>query len=297
MPSSTPIEISINTFDNTAISPEDYASISEIFVIEPTVDIANPNLSTSFTIPTFLDNLNELDSEFLNVNGVVISNNVGTQDLQKTGTIIDIDPKPFLVINDDTVVEGNTLSFTISLLNLQGQLMRNYLPITLDLETADISTTVNRDYMFFSDSAVIPALESTYNQLIPTIDDNLNEDTETMNLNVTNISGTISNSSNFLQGLGTIKDNDIPNLFSPNGDGQSDVFRIDGIEDFPNFKLIIVDRWGGEIYNYSNNGSTSPQWWDGTHNGKDVIEGVYFYTLDYNDGITEPKTGFIQLVR
>ena len=297
IPSSTPIEIAINTFDNTAISPEDYTSLSAFFVIDPTIDEANPNLNASFSIPTLLDNLNEMDSEFLNVNGAVTTNNVGNQDLQKTGTIIDIDPKPFLVINDDTVVEGNTLSFTISLLNLQGQLMRNYLPITFDLETADITTTVNRDYMFFSDSAVIPALESSYNQLIPTIDDNLNEETETMHLNVTNIQGTISNSSNFLQGLGTIKDNDIPNLFSPNGDGQSDVFRIDGIEEFPNFKLIIVDRWGGEIYNYSNNGSTSPQWWDGTHNGKEVIEGVYFYTLDYNDGITKPQTGFIQLVR
>jgi len=296
-PSSTPIEISINTFDNTAISPQDYTALSDVFTIPPTVDEANPNLTVTFTIPTINDNLNELDTEFLNVNGAVISNNVGLQDLQKTGTIIDIDPKPLVVINDDTVVEGNTLSFRVSLLNLQGQLMRNYLPITFDLETSDITTTVNRDYMYFADSAEIPALETGYNQLIPTIDDNLNEETETMNLNVSNIFGTISNSSNFIQGLGTIKDNDIPNLFSPNGDGQSDVFRIDGIEDFPNFKLVIVDRWGGEIYNYSNNGSTSPQWWDGTNNGKEVIEGVYFYTLDYNDGVTKPKTGFIQLVR
>jgi gliding motility-associated-like protein len=118
-----------------------------------------------------------------------------------------------------------------------------------------------------------------------------------MNLSATIISGTVANTSNVLLGLGTIIDNDIPNLFTPNNDGQSDVFRIGNLENYPNFKLIIFDRWGGEIYNYNNNGRVNPQWWDGTKDGSPVIEGVYFYELDYNDGVTKPKTGFIQLAR
>ena len=79
-----------------------------------------------------------------------------------------------------------------------------------------------------------------------------------MNLRAIITSGTIANASPVLKGLGTIKDNDIPNLFSPNNDGRSDVFRIDGLEDFPNFELTIFDRWGGEIYDYSNNGNLEP---------------------------------------
>ena len=296
-PSSTPIEIVIVSIDDTATSPDDYIPISVILVIDGTVDPANPNLSTSFSITTLLDNLNEPDEEYLDVLGNVTSNNIGSQDLTKTGTIIDIDPDPFLIITDDTVVEGNTLVFKLRLLNANSQPMGNYLPINFDLETVDITTTINRDYLYFFESTSIPAFETSFTQEIPTLDDNLNEDTETMNLVVTVTSDNISNQTSVLKGLGTIKDNDIPNLFSPNNDGQSDVFRIGGLEEFPNFKLVIFDRWGGEIYNYNNNGNSRPSWWDGTNNGKPVIEGVYFYLLDYNDGVTKPKTGFIQLVR
>ena len=296
-PSSRPTDINIISLDNTAISPEDYISISTTLSIDGTEDPASPNLSNSFSITTLLDNLNEPDEEYLDVIGNVTSANVGIQDLNKTGTILDTDPDPLLVITDDTVVEGNTLVFVITLLNDEGEPMRNSLPILFDLETVDITTTANSDYPYLFVSTSIPALNSSFTQEIPTIDDNLNEETETMELVATIIAGEISNSSPVLRGLGTIKDNDIPNLFSPNNDGRSDVFRIDGIEDFPNFKLVIFDRWGGEIYNYRNNGNPSPNWWDGNNNGNPVIEGVYFYTLDYNDGVTKPKTGFIQLVR
>ena len=98
-------------------------------------------------------------------------------------------------------------------------------------------------------------------------------------------------------GIGFIKDNDYPNLFSPNSDGKSDVFKISGIEDYPNFKLIIYNRLGNEVYNYSNNGLTNPIWWNGEFNGKPAPVGVYYYTLDFNDGITKPRTNFIQLIR
>lgn len=296
-PSSIPTEVSIVTLDFTATSPDDFTALSAVFTIDGTTNPAEPNLSTSFSIPTFEDNLNEPDAEVLDVLGDVISNNIGIEDLTKTGTILDTDPLPLLVITDDTVVEGSTLNFTITLLNENNEPMANYEPINFDLETVDITTTLNNDYIYFFQNASIPALQSSLNQNIPTIDDNLNEETETMYLRATITSGEVANTSSIINGLGTIKDNDIPNLFSPNNDGRSDVFRIDGIEDYPNFKLTIFDRWGGKIYNYSNNGNTNPTWWDGTNNGDPVIEGVYFYILDYNDGITKSKTGFIQLVR
>lgn len=297
IPSSIPTEISVASLNNTALAGLDFLPISSVFIIEGTLDPSSPNTSTSFSIETLLDNLNEPDEEYLDVVGNVISNNIGVEDLVKTGTILDIDPNPLVSINNDTVIEGNTLEFTISLLNAQGEPMQNYLAIDLDLFAQDITTTIDRDYRFIPISVTIPALAFSHTEVVPSFDDNLNEETESFNFTASVTSGTISNASNIVKGLGTIKDNDIPNLFSPNGDGLSDVFRIDGIEEFPNFKLFIVDRWGGEIYNYSNNGNPSPKWWDGTNNGKNVIEGVYFYTLDFNDGITKPKSGFIQLVR
>ena len=297
-PSSTPILINIDVSDGTATSPDDYtfnpnpASLE----IEATTDPANPNLQVSFPIPTRTDNINELDEE-LNVIGTVTSGNVGTQDLTKTGTIIDNNLDPMVVIDDVTVVEGNTLVFTITLLDENLELVQNSFPINLDLESVDGTATAGQDFESVLTNVSIPALTSSITQSVQTIDDRLNEETETMQLQVTIRSTEVTNSSSMIFGTGTIKDNDVPNLFSPNGDGRSDVFRIAGIEDFPNFKLIIIDRWGSEVYNYSNNGNINPTWWDGTHKGKPVIEGVYFYTLDFNDGSTPPQTNFIQLIR
>jgi gliding motility-associated-like protein len=297
-PSSRPTDIDIVNEDDTALSPEDYMAISSALSIDGTLDPDNSNLSVSFKITTLLDDLNEADEEYLNVFVSVISDNVGNKNLTGRGTILDINPDPFVVISNPTVVEGEPLVFIVTLINeMTGEPMSNFLPINFNLETVDITTTIDRDYPSFFANKSIPALETSFTQNISTIDDSLDEETETMNLTVEITSGEISNSASRIRGLGTIKDNDFPNLFSPNDDGLSDIFEIDGLVDFPNFKLEIFDRWGSELYTYSNNASLSPIWWDGTHNGKPVIEGVYFYSLDYNDGVTKPKTGFIQLIR
>ena len=296
-PSSTPIEIAITTIDETATSPDDYSAVSETITIDGTVDPSNPNLQKQFNIPTIIDNLNELDRESLKVEGTVTSSNVRTQDLKKTGTIIDIDPEPLVVIDNVTTVEGAPLAFTISLLNADAKLMRNYLPINFDLESVSETANVIQDFELLSTSTSIPANTSSIRQQIETIDDTLNEDSETMLLQATITSTGVSNSFPFVSGTGTIKDNDFPNLFSPNSDRKSDVFKISGIEEFPNFILQIFDRWGSEVYKYQNNGNLNPTWWDGTYKGKPVIEGVYFYVFDFNDGKTPPKTNFIQLIR
>ena len=69
----------------------------------------------------------------------------------------------------------------------------------------------------------------------------------------------------------------IPNVISPNGDGENDKFVVVGLENNPNSVLEIYDRWGLMVYssdNYQNN-------WDGKHfkNGKPVSDGTYFYIL------------------
>lgn len=296
-PSSTPITVNIKTTDDTAINPQDYISVIDSYTIDGTLDPNNANTEVSFNITTNIDNLNEPDEEYLNVVGQVTTNNVGSQDLNKTGTILDIDPDPTIIIDNSTVVEGNTLVFTISLLNGSNEPMQNYQSIDIDLITNNITAISPDDYQFLNSTTIIPANTEFIIIEITTNDDQLNEDTETMELQGTVTSGNISNSSPVIVGIGTIKDNDIPNLFSPNGDGLSDTFKISGIEDFPEFKIQIYDRWGSEVYNYNNNGNTNPIWWDGTYKGNPVPEGVYYYTLDFNDGITKPKTSFIELIR
>jgi gliding motility-associated-like protein len=63
----------------------------------------------------------------------------------------------------------------------------------------------------------------------------------------------------------------IPNVFSPNNDGQNDVWVLRNLQEFPNNDLVILNRWGSEVYrmkNYANN-------W----NGSGLAEGTYFYVL------------------
>jgi hypothetical protein len=162
-----------------------------------------------------IDNLNEPDIENLIVSGIATSNNVGVQDLQKTGSIVDIDPFPILQLEDLTVVEGQPFIFEIKLLNANSEPMQNYAPIILNITTLDETTTRSLDYVIPPLTNIIPANTESITQIISTIDDSLNEDTETMLLQIT----TTPQSSTYVS-TGTIKDNDVPNLFSPNNDGK-----------------------------------------------------------------------------
>ena len=79
--------------------------------------------------------------------------------------------------------------------------------------------------------------------------------------------------------------------FSPNGDQVNDVFKIGGIEEFPNNRLLIYNRWGLqllEVRNYQND-------WNGTWNNQDLPDGIYFYQFDNGEG--QQYTGTLVLNR
>jgi len=87
----------------------------------------------------------------------------------------------------------------------------------------------------------------------------------------------------------------IPNVFSPNGDGVNDVFSIKstGIK---SLDCVIYDRWGIKLSEFKTLTGT----WDGsTSGGQKVTDGVYYYlvTLTEQDGTRKEEKGFIQLIR
>jgi gliding motility-associated-like protein len=86
----------------------------------------------------------------------------------------------------------------------------------------------------------------------------------------------------------------IPNIFSPNGDGQNEVFRIRG-ENISNATLQIYNRWGNIVFESQD----VTQGWDGTFNGKDCEEDVYYFKAEiiFKDGRVENKKGNITLMR
>lgn len=86
----------------------------------------------------------------------------------------------------------------------------------------------------------------------------------------------------------------IPNIFSPNGDNQNDVFMIRG-EQIETIHLFIYNRWGNKVFETSD----ISQGWDGTQHSKKCDVGVYTYMahIRFANGQEVSKKGTISLVR
>ncbi len=67
----------------------------------------------------------------------------------------------------------------------------------------------------------------------------------------------------------------LPDIFSPNGDGQNDVLFVRG-KGINQLRFILYDRWGEKIFETTDINIG----WDGTFRGKPVDPAVYVYYLD-----------------
>ena len=80
---------------------------------------------------------------------------------------------------------------------------------------------------------------------------------------------------------------EIPNVFTPNGDGINDLWKLSFLTG--ENTVSIINRWGNLVYESTLNEVS----WDGkTQNDIEVSEGTYFYRIS-NSNIA----GFIELVR
>jgi len=88
----------------------------------------------------------------------------------------------------------------------------------------------------------------------------------------------------------------IPNVFTPNGDGQNDVFKAT-IKGARCFDCKIYNRWGVLIYEWNDVDGG----WDGIvkQTGLPASDGTYYYIINYCDylNVTAKKDGFLTLIR
>ncbi len=70
-------------------------------------------------------------------------------------------------------------------------------------------------------------------------------------------------------------DIEIPNFFTPDGDGQNDFWKPRNEESWPNILTIIFDRYGREVYRMRLN----DQGWDGLYKEAELPTGDYWYIL------------------
>ena len=73
----------------------------------------------------------------------------------------------------------------------------------------------------------------------------------------------------------------VSNAFSPNGDGINDTWKIDGIENYPNSEIKVLDRFGNPVLNHVTNGIFE---WDGKSNSRNLPTGSYWYDIKVSDG-------------
>jgi gliding motility-associated-like protein len=87
----------------------------------------------------------------------------------------------------------------------------------------------------------------------------------------------------------------IPNVFSPNGDGVNDLFKIEA-DYIENFQATIFNRWGKEMISWND----VSRGWDGKDAAGNVVtEGTYFYVIQAKgrDKKEYLENGSVTLVR
>ncbi|MEX6691083.1 PKD domain-containing protein [Danxiaibacter flavus] len=87
---------------------------------------------------------------------------------------------------------------------------------------------------------------------------------------------------------------DVPNAFTPNGDGSNDIVRVRGYG-IEKMSWKIFNRWGTLVFQ----SASSTIGWDGKYKGQLQPQDVYTYILDviFSDGTKAQKRGDITLLR
>lgn len=90
---------------------------------------------------------------------------------------------------------------------------------------------------------------------------------------------------------------EIPNVFTPNGDGSNDLFFLK-TQNLTEITTVIFDRWGNKIHEVTS--TTGNIGWDGKNQeGKECPPGTYFYIIKATgkDGTAYDQKGNVSLYR
>ena len=93
---------------------------------------------------------------------------------------------------------------------------------------------------------------------------------------------------------------EVPNAFSPNGDGVNDYYNVCNVKSIIEFHGAIYNRWGQQLYRWDIDVMGREGYgWDGTYNGNPVKDGVYFVVIKAKgaDGIEYDIKRDVNLLR
>ncbi|MFV0238189.1 MAG: T9SS type B sorting domain-containing protein, partial [Flavobacteriales bacterium] len=88
-----------------------------------------------------------------------------------------------------------------------------------------------------------------------------------------------------------IKNLNIFQTFSPNGDNINDNWDLSNLQGCPNIKVSVFDRYGRIIHNMNRNNLI----WNGRVDGKPVPSNTYWFAIDFKDNVTPTIKSHITL--
>jgi hypothetical protein len=193
-PSTQQVTVLASTANVSAAAGSDYTARTGV-----TLTFAAGTTTQSFAVATLADGANE-GSETFSVN-LTSPTNATLADAQGVGTISNVAPAlPTLSVNDVTVTEGNTATFTVTLSASSAS------QVTVVFSTANGTAAAPGDYTAVANRTLtIPAGQTSVTTQVVTAQDSVAETTETFNVTLSGAVGaTITDGS----GVGTITDND-----------------------------------------------------------------------------------------
>lgn len=106
------------------------------------------------------------------------------------------------------------------------------------------------------------------------------ESFQKITLNATNPNGCVQKFEKYIR----LIHSEMPNTFTPNGDGKNDIFMKD-------YQMKVFDRAGQLLYN-GNEG------WDGTYKGNKMPKDTYYFVIEVKtQNETKVVSNYVMLVR
>lgn len=99
----------------------------------------------------------------------------------------------------------------------------------------------------------------------------------TYQLKLTGIGGCTVTDQIFVE---VLKAPQVPNAFSPNGDGINDTWKIKYLDSYPGCTIDVFNRYGQKVFSSAGYATE----WDGKLNGKTLPIGTYYYILNPKNG-------------
>lgn len=165
-----------------------------------------------------------------------------------------------------TITEGESVN-----------LMADYLPVLPGGVTYNWSPAIGLSCSDCPNPIASPVVTTTYTVLVSSVNNSCTGTTTAL-ITVKPICGELF----------------IPTIFSPNGDGSNDEFKVFG-RCVHAIVLKVYNRWGEKVYE----GTEQQVGWDGTYKGEPLNTGAYTYSANiiFQDGTQTHRKGSVSLMR